>query len=315
MWRYVLSMRFFAMLAGVLCVAAAVACSSSGQTSSPTIDANALKASVGPIDVPAGIETTQCIVVPLGNKEDVVVQSIEVDLAPGSHHLIVYTTTEMERAEPLNCAPFTGIALGTDVPLFFANKAKAEFAFPAGIAQEIPANQMVKIEAHYINPSATALQGKGTVTFRTLPKATAPAYQPANFLFWGNTHIDIAAGASFSTGPQFQVAPSGTHLFLVTTHQHHLGTRAQVWASAHAGDLSKPVTDDADWSNPAWKMLSPQLDFDGTNGLSFQCDWANTTSKDVSFGESANDEMCFVGGYYYPSQGLSLCINGQCRRK
>ncbi len=307
-------MRLFAVLA---CAMALAACSSSSSTQTPasTIDVNALKASVGPIEVPAGIETTQCIVVPLGNKEDVVIQSIEVNLMPGSHHLIVYATTEQERAEPLNCAPFTGIALGTDIPLFFANKAKAEFAFPDGIAQEIAANQMVKIEAHYINTGATTIQGQGTVTFHTLPKATAPAYQPTNFLFWGNTHIDIAPSASFSTGPQFQIAPAGTHLFLVTTHQHHFGTRARVWASSKEGDLSTPIADDADWSNPAWKMLSPQVAFDGTNGLSFQCDWTNTSTKQVSFGESALDEMCFVGGYYYPSHGLSLCVNGQCRRK
>jgi hypothetical protein len=29
--------------------------------------------------------------------------------------------------------------------------------------------------------------------------------------------------------------------------------------------------------------------------------------------ESALDEMCFVGGYYYPSQGFQLCLDGQCQ--
>jgi hypothetical protein len=33
----------------------------------------------------------------------------------------------------------------------------------------------------------------------------------------------------------------------------------------------------------------------------------------VSFGESALDEMCFVGGYYYPSQGMDLCLDGMCQ--
>lgn len=303
----------FGSLALPFAVCVVAACS--GKTSAPTPNANDVKATFAPVEIGAGVESTQCIVVALANTEDVVVQSIEVDLAPGSHHLIVYTTTDAPHDEPLNCAPFTGIALGTDVPLFFANKEKAQFSFPSGIGQDLRAKQVVKIEAHYINPGTTPIQGTGTVTFHTVPKATAPAYQPANFLFWGNTHIDIPPNASYSTGPQFQVAPAGSHLFLVTTHQHRLGTRAQIWASAHAGDFSTPLADDHDWSNPSWKILSPQIDFDGTNGLSFQCDWQNTTNQKVSFGESALDEMCFVGGYYYPSQGLSLCVNGHCKLK
>jgi hypothetical protein len=300
-----------ACLAAIGCSSTATSTSDSGAAANP----NDLKATFAPIDVPAGVETTQCIVVPLGNTQDVLVQSVEVNLAPGSHHMIVYSTTDQARDEPLNCAPFTGIALGTDVPLFFANKDQASFSFPTGIAQEIPANTMVKIEAHYINASTADIQGQGTVTFHTTPKAGAPAYQAANFLFWGNTDISIPPNASFSTGPQFQVAPANTHLFLVTTHQHRLGTRAQVWASAQAGDMSTPLADDKDWSNPSWRMLAPQVDFNGTNGLTFQCDWMNTTTQTVSFGESALDEMCFIGGYYYPSQGLSLCVNGQCHHK
>jgi hypothetical protein len=30
----------------------------------------------------------------------------------------------------------------------------------------------------------------------------------------------------------------------------------------------------------------------------------------VTFGESALDEMCFIGGYYYPGNGFDLRIQG-----
>ena len=30
------------------------------------------------------------------------------------------------------------------------------------------------------------------------------------------------------------------------------------------------------------------------------------------FGESALDEMCFVIGYYYPSTGVDVCVDGMC---
>jgi hypothetical protein len=286
-------------------------------TGSPSSnDAGAgLQASIGPISVVAGAETTQCVVVPLGNTEDVVVSGYDVNLSEGSHHLIVYLTTAAEQTEPFSCSPFTGLAIGADVPLIFANRKDLAWSFPEGVAVEIPANQMIKLEGHYINPSGADLQGTGTVRFRSTPKASAPPFQAAGFNFFGTTKIAIPPSSSYSTGPLFQKGLAGTHLVSVTTHQHRLGTGAQMWASAREGDTSTPLTRDQDWANPSWKLVAPQFDFDGTNGITYQCDWTNTTDQTVSFGESALDEMCFVGGYYYPSQGLNLCIDGKCRRR
>jgi Copper type II ascorbate-dependent monooxygenase, C-terminal domain len=216
------------------------------------------------------------------------------------------------QSDPVNCTPFAGLALGTDIPIVFANKQSENWAFPTGIAVAIPANQMIKIEGHYINTTANDLQGTGTVSFDTVPASSAPAFQAAGFDFFGTTNITIPPNSTFSTGPLFQPGIAGTHLISITTHQHRLGTDAQVWASAQEGDTATQITNDTDWSNPSWRLIAPQFDFDGTNGLTYQCDWTNTTDQTVGFGESALDEMCFVGGYYYPSQGLNLCIDGQC---
>jgi hypothetical protein len=108
------------------------------------------------------------------------------------------------------------------------------------------------------------------------------------------------------------VGPAGTKYFLAMTHQHRLGTGVYAWGSAQQGDMSNQLVADTDWSNPSWKLLSPMVSFDGKSGLTFQCDWTNTTTQTVSFGESALNEMCFVGGYYYPSKGFEFCLNGGC---
>jgi hypothetical protein len=286
-----------------------------GQNAAPGSSSDAgsgLQANIGPIDVPAGVETTQCIVVPLGNTEDVVLNGYTINLSEGSHHLIVYMTTDAEQDDPINCAPFTGLALGTDIPIVFANKKQETWAFPAGIAIDIPAHQMIKIEGHYINTTADDLEGTGNVSFDTTPKATAPTFQPASFNFFGTTNISIQPNSTYSTGPLFQAGIAGTHFISVTTHQHRLGSGIQVWAG-DPGDQTDQIADDMDWSTPSWKLLAPQYDFDGTNGLTFQCAWTNTTDQVVGFGESALNEMCFVSGYYYPSHGMNLCLDGQCR--
>jgi hypothetical protein len=271
------------------------------------------QASFGPIDLAPQYETTECIVQPFGNTEDVVVQGLDSTLAPGSHHLIVYLTKQSVSSTPVTCAPFTGLVGGMDTPLAVITREHVTFQFPQGVGQDVPAGANVKVEAHYINTTSSDLQGQGTVTFHTVAKATAPAYQAAGFLFWGTLNISIPPNSSFSTGPLFDVGPAGTHYMLATTHQHRLGTRAQIWGGTSASDQSNALADDRDWSNPSWKLLSPTFDFDGTNGLAFQCDWTNTTTATVTFGESALDEMCFIGGYYYPSQGFHFCLDGKCR--
>jgi hypothetical protein len=298
----------------LLCACALVACSgSSGSGSSSSPQTMDQQTGIGPIPLAAGQETTVCVVKPLGNTDDMVLQGFDVSLAPGSHHLLVYLTDAAEVDTPYPCTPFTGVAIGNDVPLAFANTDNISFAFPDGIGMDIPAGSNVKIEAHYINTTASDLQGSGQVTLHGTSKSSAPPYQAANFLGFGTLHIDIPPNASYSTGPQFQPAQAGLHLMLITTHEHRLGTRAQVWASSAAGDLSNQIADDKDWASPAWRLLSTPVDFDGTNGLSYQCDWTNTTDQTVTFGESALNEMCIVAGYYYPSQGVYACFDGRCR--
>ncbi len=307
------SARSLVLLAAVL-----VSCSGGSGSSSSGSGNTDLQASIGPIPLSPSEETTVCMVMPLGNTEDVVLNGFDMKLAPGSHHLIAYLTTAAPTVpNTFSCAPFTGVAFGTDIPIAFANAEDVTFAFPKGVAMDIPANSNIKIEAHYINATSKPLQGQGQVTFHATPKSSAPPYQAANFLAAGTPKISIPPNSSYSTGPLFTSPPSGTHMVLVTTHEHRLGTRAQVWASAKAGDLSHPIADDKDWANPAWRTLTPQIDFDGTNGLTYQCDWTNTTDQTVQFGESALDEMCIIAGYYYPSRGLIGCIgtSGTCRTR
>jgi hypothetical protein len=309
-----------------LCYFAAAACGSNssspareagdaavveGATADAGTGAGIAQVSIGPIDVAAGVEKTLCVTKRLGNAEDLVISGYGAALTPGSHHLIVYQSMATEEnLTPTPCSPFVGLASSEVVPMVLVNKLKLSWTFPMGIGVEVPANQMVRIEAHYINTTAADLKGSGTVTLQGTPKSSAPPFTPASFLFWGTESIDIPPGSKYTAGPNFRAGTANTHLISIFTHQHELGTGIQVWASASPGDMSKRIADDPDWSNPSWTLLDPQVDFDGTSGLTYQCDWDNTTPWTIHFGESALDEMCFIGGYYYPAHGFDLEITG-----
>ncbi len=309
---------------GWLVLCGALGCGSSGAPSSAPglgndgggLSPDEALASIGPIALAAGIEKTVCITKRLANDEGLVISSITATLAPGSHHLIVYRSTDtQENPIPTPCMPFTGLVSEEAEPIALIGLRQFSWTFPKGVAIELPAHQMLRIEAHYINAGATALEGQGDVTFHGSPASSAPPWQPANLIFWGSTKIDLPAHATGTVGPDFQVGVAGTHLISITTHQHELGTGIQAWSSAEPGDLSTRITNDTDWAAPSWRLLETPIDFNGKNGLSFECAWNNTTAAKVTFGESALNEMCFVGGYYYPSRGFDLCLDGNCQTR
>jgi hypothetical protein len=134
----------------------------------------------------------------------------------------------------------------------------------------------------------------------------------ANFGFWGTTKITIPPNASFDSGVKFQPAIPGTTGFGVTTHQHRMGTRFRIWGGKEGDTAAAPVVDENNWAEPRLASLAPPLAFDGSNGLSYQCQWQNSSSETIGFGESALDEMCFLLLYYYPSHGFDICLDGNC---
>ena len=321
----------FVAAVGVFLVASPLACS--GAVASSAADGGALgdsgftgdaynppaptlaTATIGPIDIAAGEEKTVCILKRLDNAGDIMATRIVADLAPGSHHLIVYRATESaERLTPFACSPFNTLLQKNAAPLVMVGKSHLEYAFPVNVGVPILAGQMLRIEAHYINPGNAPIQGKAKVQIEGLALTAATGFQKADFAFWGTQNIQIPPQGTYATPVTFQAGAPGTKIFAVTTHQHQLGTGVKVWASAGAGDTSKPpIVDEKSWNNPELVTLDPPLAFDGTSGLSYQCNWTNPTTSSVAFGESATQEMCFVGSYYYPSHGFDACIDGQCQ--
>jgi hypothetical protein len=63
------------------------------------------------------------------------------------------------------------------------------------------------------------------------------------------------------------------------------------------------------WDEPETTTFATPFSIPTGGGLDFECSWNNTTTGNVGFGESANDEMCFFWAYYYPSQGSKVCIH------
>ncbi len=72
------------------------------------------------------------------------------------------------------------------------------------------------------------------------------------------------------------------------------------------GHLRELLVDRNPLISPPITAFDPPLEFDSGEGLRWTCTYENPTTNAVAFGLSAEDEMCFLWGYYYPGPGIDV---------
>jgi len=265
------------------------------------------------LTVPPGTENTQCVVLRLGNRKPVHIGQIHNLLGDASHHMIVYRVNDtVEQPTPFDCEPFVDtLDPNKGAPLMITQKKDELLNLPSGVAYTLDANQMLRIEMHYINATTAPLELTASTTMIT----SHTYHDEANFLFIGNPDISLAPNSQATLGPTFfKLDPytfGGTKFFALTGHEHKLGTNVTVATAASADDPGQMVYDVPNWvwSEPATVFPDPPVSVPDGGGFKFTCTWDNTSAQTVKFGESANNEMCFFWAYYYPSQGAFVCIH------
>jgi hypothetical protein len=271
----------------------------------------------GPITVPSGTENTQCIIKRLGNPAPLHVGTVHNTLGDASHHMIVYRVTDTaEQTTPFACQPFQDTLKGNGNPILISQKKDDVLQLPDGVAYTLDANQMIRIEMHYINATNATV----TLTSSTTMTAVTNFKDEASFFLIGDTDINIPSNSDATVGPVFfpmDPAYADANFFALTGHEHKLGTDVQVALAGSATDNGTAVYDVPNWvwSEPATIVHNPPFTIPANGGFRFTCKWHNpntdTSAPPVMFGESANDEMCFFWAYYYPSHGTHVCLHSE----
>ncbi len=276
--------------------------------------------SIGPITINSNQEITKCTTFRMPNTNDIDIVELSATLAKGSHHLILYrSNATTESTTPTDCEPFEGVTTG-EVPIFIAESAYSDLKMPPSVSWHFTANQMVKLEAHYINATANTLQGLGTIVLT--PGASGTSYQAADIMFCGSMAalsppLGIPANKSNVTLPPGFYAGGGAtnfqaiNVFAFTSHEHHLGSGVTISKSTSASDPGTQLFSNPNWDNPPLTRVpdTSLLTFAPGEGLRWQCSYDSLDAvpqptSTTYFGLGAlTNEMCFIWAYYYPSVG------------
>ena len=272
----------------------------------------ALTVEWGPTEVAAGTEGTRCVVKRLGNESRFFAHQIRNELGATSHHFIVYRVSDTEeRPEPFPCQPFTDtLNPSAGAPLMIMQRADDTLTLPDGVVYEFQPNQMIRLELHYVNVTASAQTASATSTFIPIPEDEV--VDRADIVFMGETNISIPPQSSASAGPSFIRLPAvldGASFFAVTGHEHQWGTNVyvEVAESPEAPGVAVYDVPVFLWDEPETVEHDPPFTVPSGGGFKLTCDWTNRSDDQVGFGTSVDDEMCFFWAYYYPSQGAIIC--------
>lgn len=249
---------------------------------------------IGPLTIAPGQEATVCVVADLGNDAPRMVRAVRSQLTAGTHHVIATLTTDPVDPTPRPCGAFAGGGPGAGI-LTIAQQPQAVLTYPAGAGLPIAAHQGVHLEMHYLNAGDQPLPIAGTIT---LDLAAAASLAPVELTFTGNSAISIAAHATAHLVSNHPL-PAGATLFAVTAHTHQWGTRATLELLHGAGDPSPRLLHDSrDWADRPLDQLAPPVVIADGDLLRLTCDFDNRSDHVVSFGLSAEDEMCFLWAHH-----------------
>jgi hypothetical protein len=266
-----------------------------------------------PIVIQPGVEATQCVTKRLPVGVAFHSDQIETKLGDGTHHMFVYKSDAVEeQSTPFDCRPFGDLLTSANgAPLVIAQKREETLTLPPGVGFALDAGQMIKLEVHYINPSPEPMEVSARATFRKMEEASVVA--TADIAMFGQTALVLPPQSQVSTDPvTFQLPPdlAGASFFSLTGHQHELGKGMlfeRLTADGESSVLYDPV--DFQWAEPPTARFDPPLLLGQGEQLRLTCRFDNTTQEEVTFGESANDEMCLVYSFYFPSRGPIACAH------
>lgn len=284
----------------------------------------------------AGAEDENCVFIRTPNDEEVYLRDFHGRMRPGSHHLIVTLVDEYDGPfnEPVSCSQNDAVGsrwlLGSQDPQIDLASGGVDASLDVPAAKEgdpdyktgirLPANQILRIDMHYINTSSEEVLRESWVSLDIVPKDDVETFADMITFFQGA--IDIPPmSEGVETSMARCKAPTDRYVALLTGHFHENGTRFSVWHEKGDGSTDL-VYQTHDWEDPGNltyvdradnpEVDPNEIDHGGSSGyllvkegesLNFQCQFDNPTDTSVGLGDQGRDQMCNVFGMYYPSDG------------
>jgi hypothetical protein len=228
---------------------------------------------------------------------EVFVQGFRADAPPGTHHTLLTVTEPNGPDRVFPCGPGTL----SDAMIFASGIGTGDLVFPEGVAIRVPAGKQLLLNLHLLNASSSSLSGTSSTLIRTL--AADEVVDEAEVVFAGTANFSLPPNAPASATGSCVFEREAT-LLNVWPHMHQYGRHMVIEHHAAGGVTTlhdAPFAFGEQRNHP----IEPTVVHAGER-IDVSCDWRNTSSETIGYGESSSDEMCFAGLYRYPAFSRNL---------
>ena len=235
----------------------------------------------------------------------VAVTHVDTITMPGIHHIALYQVLAGNN-EPDDAHECPVIFKVSWIPVFVSGTGAKDFSFPSGVGMKISSKTQYVLQLHMQNATEKPMDLRAGVNL-TYDK-NPDSLQAAGIFALGKMQIDIPPSSTDFSLTETCKSGKTRNVFAVLPHMHKLGTSMDVMLTPSGGAQSSfynvsPWTFGNQPIEPLVQTLGPD------DSLTATCHWNNPGTKDVTYGESSDNEMCFFVMFYYPFDRLDGCID------
>ena len=242
------------------------------------------KLTTDPMSVPAGAERYMCYAQTLDR--DLVVDRFSYAQTATVHHLLLAKTTT---PEPDGVAECDVLFRTSWIPLFGAGNGTAVLDAPSGSGHVLPKGTQLLVQLHLLNSDPKDADTSVTVEMREVVDGEV---SPIGLYAFGTNDITVPASQPGSVTNDC-VVEKDVEIFAWWPHMHRFGTSLSLSIGADEGSL-KEVYRVAPWDFDNQKMDAMKLSIPAGSMSRITCEYENPLPADLVFGESSDNEMCFL---------------------
>jgi hypothetical protein len=269
------------------------------------------------VEISAGQDVEYCeiVAVPGDPSETFYIRAFESQMTQGSHHLIVNALevgSEDEQAHEVGerevC--FAGTGFSDTISLTGSQAPYQGYEFPEGVGKVVHGGQKIVVNYHYFNTTGSAIQAETAVNFHLVDgskiEKTAEQFGMVNLTF----AVPPMSSESFSEECTFS---QDVLVYALTRHTHRWGSDFTAWFVGGERDGEQAFTSDH-YEKVSYPFVDGPVLMKAGTGFRWQCDFENTEDHELTFGETASDEMCILFGMWaVPNAGDEVSRQGCLR--
>ena len=249
-----------------------------------------------------------CSIYPLEIEQPANVNWAEFIQNEGTHHMTL-STPAVDGNHGLeygtyNCEDLYAEMLPDQI-LFFGHQGAASgtLSLPEGIAATFPVGLDILHEIHYVNPTPEPVQLYSYANAYTITNGEVTDR------IWGgqvrDETIEIPANSEHTEWTRC-VMNRDVEVHFLASHSHEKGKRFDI-ARFDGTTTGEVFYTNTDWHDPLITQYDPPLVVPAGTGFEYTCTWENDTDQPISYGSTAQDEMCNLSIVHTP-----MDLGAQC---